>query len=424
MREVHKELRKPQLQHNEEDSGTPYYIDAQRQYLADANAYDFLTKEQEMQLAQTIEKARIANTIVHLARLSNLESSRLPLVGEESRARILKQDALRYIKEVGLSEDTISLVVSVDSETPEQNIDSNAPDQEIFAFEDNSNPTEEQEALQPDNEMGIKNSQQLLAKLNRDVLAKAIKEGERAREDFINSNLKLVVSRAKRKFGFWPGIDRLDLIQEGNLALMTAVDKFEWRRGNKFSTVATWWIDTAIDRAIKNQGFTISLPIQVHEDINKVIGMWGKLIQSNDSEPTPDQMATALEWPIERVELSLNGMGIQKIHSINVPLSIKGDRKKKTLADFLPTNDKSPEEEALEREVKERVSNEIKGRVNPREARVLRLHFGLEDERERTQEDIGKEFGVTRVRIRQIEKKALGKLRNPQTLKALEDFKT
>ncbi|MEL7157574.1 MAG: RNA polymerase sigma factor RpoD [Actinomycetota bacterium] len=249
----------------------------------------------------------------------------------------------------------------------------------------------------------------------RAQLRRAVRDGERARQELTSANLRLVVSIAKRYVG--RGVPILDLIQEGNLGLMRAVQKFDYSKGFKFSTYATWWIRQAITRAIADQSRTIRVPVHMVESINKVLRAQRSLAQKLERDPTLAEIAAEVDLEEEKVAEILR-IAQQDPLSLDSPV---GDEDDTSMADFIPDKGAAPLDLAA-RKLLEQTVRDVLDDLSERESEVVRLRFGLVDGRPRTLEEVGKEFGVTRERIRQIESKTLAKLRHPLRSEKLRDY--
>ena len=321
-----------------------------------------------------------------------------------------------YLKEIGrvplLSSDEeiqLALDILAGSQAEEQKKDA-FPD--IWKIEKNIRLSEPQRKAQLEEArkgLAPEQTEQL------EALDAVLRKGEKAKQRLSEANLRLVVSIAKRYVG--RGMQFLDLIQEGNLGLIKAVEKFDHTKGFKFSTYATWWIRQAITRAIADQARTIRIPVHMVETINKVKKVSSQLLHEYGHDPSAEEIAERLEMPVEKVREIMRVA--QEPVSLETPI---GEEEDSHLGDFIPDDDAPvPAEAASQTLLKEQLADVLKT-LTPREEKVLRLRFGLEDGRPRTLEEVGKEFNVTRERIRQIEAKALRKLRHPSRSKKLRDF--
>ena len=350
-------------------------------YLKEIGKVQLLSAEEEIRIAKAMERGQIAQRILALDEMKALpENDRAFKVTAEMAESCIQKHKKGQTGETGEEEPEIEEEADEAAEREEE--------QELVKF---------------------------FTGMTKSSLNDVIYDGEEAKDKLVEANLRLVVSIAKRYVG--RGMLFLDLIQEGNLGLIKAVEKFDFRKGFKFSTYATWWIRQAITRAIADQARTIRIPVHMVETINKLIRVSRQLLQELGREPSPEEIAEKMQIPVERVREIIKIS--QEPVSLETPI---GEEEDSHLGDFIQDeNVPVPADAAAYTMLKEQLK-EVLGTLTVREQKVLRLRFGLDDGRARTLEEVGREFNVTRERIRQIEAKALRKLRHPSRSRKLKDY--
>ena len=376
--------------------------DPVRMYLKEIGKVQLLSAEEEIRIAKAMERGQIAQRILALDEMKALpENDRAFKVTAEMAESCIQKHKKGQAGETGEEEPEIEEEADEAAEREEEQEDENEP--ATFRRKTVDDAQEVEELVK------------FFTGMTKSSLNDVIYDGEEAKDKLVEANLRLVVSIAKRYVG--RGMLFLDLIQEGNLGLIKAVEKFDFRKGFKFSTYATWWIRQAITRAIADQARTIRIPVHMVETINKLIRVSRQLLQELGREPSPEEIAEKMQIPVERVREIIKIS--QEPVSLETPI---GEEEDSHLGDFIQDeNVPVPADAAAYTMLKEQLK-EVLGTLTVREQKVLRLRFGLDDGRARTLEEVGKEFNVTRERIRQIEAKALRKLRHPSRSRKLKDY--
>ncbi len=371
-------------------------------YLKEIGKVQLLSAEEEIRIAKAMERGQIAQRILALDEMKALpENDRAFKVTAEMAESCIQKHKKGQTGETGEEEPEIEEEADEAAEREEEQEDENEP--ATFRRKTATDAQEVDELVK------------FFTGMTKSSLNDVIYDGEEAKDKLVEANLRLVVSIAKRYVG--RGMLFLDLIQEGNLGLIKAVEKFDFRKGFKFSTYATWWIRQAITRAIADQARTIRIPVHMVETINKLIRVSRQLLQELGREPSPEEIAEKMQIPVERVREIIKIS--QEPVSLETPI---GEEEDSHLGDFIQDeNVPVPADAAAYTMLKEQLK-EVLGTLTVREQKVLRLRFGLDDGRARTLEEVGKEFNVTRERIRQIEAKALRKLRHPSRSRKLKDY--
>lgn len=376
--------------------------DPVRMYLKEIGKVQLLSAEEEIRIAKAMERGQIAQRILALDEMKALpENDRAFKATAEMVESCIQKHKKGQAGETGEEEPEIEEEADEAAEREEEQEDENEP--ATFRRKTATDAQEVEELVK------------FFTGMTKSSLNDVIYDGEEAKDKLVEANLRLVVSIAKRYVG--RGMLFLDLIQEGNLGLIKAVEKFDFRKGFKFSTYATWWIRQAITRAIADQARTIRIPVHMVETINKLIRVSRQLLQELGREPSPEEIAEKMQIPVERVREIIKIS--QEPVSLETPI---GEEEDSHLGDFIQDeNVPVPADAAAYTMLKEQLK-EVLGTLTVREQKVLRLRFGLDDGRARTLEEVGKEFNVTRERIRQIEAKALRKLRHPSRSRKLKDY--